>query len=442
MKSTCFVLFLSLAASAGAFGADPTVLRYALWDASQIPQYQAVADAFHRAHPDIVIKFEQDGWPNYWPKLQTELVAGTAPDVFTDHLFYYPVFSANNQIVDIEPLVRRDHVPTGIYFPTLADLWTHNGKRYGLPKDWDTEALMYNTEMLKKAGISAREMNDLTWNPEDGGTFQKVIARLTLDGSGNNGLSPSFDKSSVSQYGFLASYVEGASAAGHPQWTSFAVSTGWWYTNAPVWGTHYNYDDQRLIKTIQWYADLSLKNGFSPAFADIPQTGPQSLLVSGKVACMVDGDWMIKWDVQNAKFKVGIAPLPVGPAGRKSMIDGLADSIWVGSKNQEAAWEWMKFMATPAAQETVGKYGVIYPAVPAGAQRSVDTQREQLGVNPQPFLNEAKTPGVTYPFLITEHGPQVDSIMRPALQAVFTGQQTAQDALVPANDQVNALFAQ
>lgn len=113
------------------------------------------------------------------------------------------------------------------------------------------------------------------------------------------------------------------------------------------------------------------------------------------------------------------------------MIDGLADSIWVGSKNQEAAWQWMKFMATPAAQETVGKYGVIYPAVPAGAQRSVDTQREQLGVNPQPFLNEAKTPGVTYPFLITEHGPQVDSIMRRLSRPFSRGSRPRRTRLCP-----------
>ena len=44
------------------------------------------------------------------------------------------------------------------------------------------------------------------------------------------------------------------------------------------------------------------------------------------------GSWMINWYLDNAKFEKGFAPLPVGPDGRKSMFNGLADSIWVGSK--------------------------------------------------------------------------------------------------------------
>ena len=32
------------------------------------------------------------------------------------------------------------------------------------------------------------------------------------------------------------------------------------------------------------------------------------------------------------------------PNGRKSMFNGLADSIWVGSKHQDEAWKWVKFL--------------------------------------------------------------------------------------------------
>ncbi|HUX50467.1 MAG TPA: sugar ABC transporter substrate-binding protein [Spirochaetia bacterium] len=426
--------------SAGAQSSAPVTIQYGLWDANQVPQYQAVADKFQQANPNITIKIQQTGWANYWTNLQTGFVSGTVPDVFTDHLFYYPEFSANNQIMDIEPLVKRDNVNTDIYYPGLAQLWMHNGKRYGLPKDWDTVAVFYNKDMTKKAGITDAEMNKLNWNPDNGGTFQQMIAKLTLDSNGNNGTSPNFDKSKVSQYGFLADTQGGAGAQGQTQWSSFAVSTGWWYTNAPVWGTKFNFDDPNFIKTMQWYADLSLKDGFSPSFADVPTSGAESLFVSGKVATLTDGDWMTKWIAQNAKFPVGIALLPTGPVGLRTMFNGLADSIWTGTKHKEQAWSWVKYLASDASETLVGSYGVIFPAVPAGAKASVAVQQKSLGVDPAPFAQEAGMKGATFPFPITEHSSDVQAIMKTALQAVFTGQGTAAQEIPPANQKVNALF--
>ena len=129
-------------------------------------------------------------------------VTGDAPDVFTNHLAKYPEFVALEQLVDIQPLVERDGAPTDIYYPGLAELWVKDGARYGLPKDWDTVAVVYNADMLEAAGIDPAVMDEWTWNPEDGGTFEQIVAQLTLDANGNNGLSPDFDKDNVVQYGF------------------------------------------------------------------------------------------------------------------------------------------------------------------------------------------------------------------------------------------------
>ena len=37
-----------------------------------------------------------------------------------------------------------------------------DGKRYGLPKDWDTIGLFYNKAMLASAGVTEEQMKDLT----------------------------------------------------------------------------------------------------------------------------------------------------------------------------------------------------------------------------------------------------------------------------------------
>ena len=41
-----------------------------------------------------------------------------------------------------------------------------DGKRYGLPKDWDTMALFYNTAMTDAAGLTAEQMANLGMEPE------------------------------------------------------------------------------------------------------------------------------------------------------------------------------------------------------------------------------------------------------------------------------------
>jgi multiple sugar transport system substrate-binding protein len=169
-------MLLADCALAGTPAQAVTELNYWLWDQNQPPAYQACADAFEKQNPDIKIKITQTGWMDYWNALSAAFVSGTAPDVITDHLARYPEFIENNLLVDIGPLIARDKVPTDIYFGGLVKVWGKDGKQYGLPKDWDTIALVYNKPMLEKAGIDPKSLANLNWNPKDGGSFGQLIA--------------------------------------------------------------------------------------------------------------------------------------------------------------------------------------------------------------------------------------------------------------------------
>src|SRR4051794_40168812 len=56
-------------------------VNYWLWDANQLQAYQACADAFHTANPNVSVKISQFAWDDYWSKLTNGFVAGDAPDV-------------------------------------------------------------------------------------------------------------------------------------------------------------------------------------------------------------------------------------------------------------------------------------------------------------------------------------------------------------------------
>jgi multiple sugar transport system substrate-binding protein len=412
-----------------------TEINYWLWDASQQPAYEECAAAFTKENPDITVKITQQGWGDYWTGISTGFVSGTAPDVFTNHLAKYPEFAANGQLVDIQPWVERDSVPTDIYVGQLADLWGRDGARYGLPKDWDTIAMVYNKAMLDAAGVTVDDLNSATWNPEDGGTFGEIIAKLSLDAKGNNGLSPDFDPNNVVQYGFLN--TNGANPYGQTEWSWLAVSTGWTF-NDGLYATKYNYDDPRFIATIQWYADL-IKKGFAPKWEEVNGLGASSMFSAQKGALTSDGSWMIGTYLANSDFEMGFASIPAGPEGRKSMFNGLADSIWVGSQHQEESWKWVKFLASPACEEVVGKYAVVFPAIPSAVDIAVAAQMEK-GVNVAAFSDLTKTEGATFLFPVTDYASQVTDIMTKAMQSILIGESDAATTLPKANEEVNALF--
>jgi multiple sugar transport system substrate-binding protein len=219
--------------------------------------------------------------------------------------------------------------------------------------------------MLAQAGIDPKSLGDLDWNPNDGGSFGRVIAKLSIDAAGKSGLDPGFDPKNVQQYGLLLNGL--ADGLGHEEWANFAASLGWNYCDAP-WATHFYYDDAKLVATIQWFADLSLRKGFIVPTKDARQAAATGLFAAQKGALALTGSWLVHWFTENCKFEIGFAPLPKGPVGRRTVINGLADSIWAGSKHQEEAWRWVKFLASPEAQKIVASYGIVFPAVPEATE--------------------------------------------------------------------------
>jgi len=431
------VLFGSVSckrASSKAAAEKNVTIRYVLWDSAQLPAYQKSADVFMEKHPDIKIEITQLGWDDYWTGLQTDMVGGAAADVFTDHLAKFKDFASKGQLLDIEPYVKRDNINTAVYMNNLQKLWeTQDGKRYGLPKDWDTVAICYNKTMLEKAGITEKEADSLTWNYTDGGTFQKFIAELSIDSKGRNGLDPHFDAKNVVQYGFTLTHNDDR---GQVQFSPLAVSTGWMYTDG-LYDHTYHYDDPRFIATIKWMHQMLLKGYIAPLA--VTQSGARSLFLAQKSASLFDGDYMIGTYASNGVFTVGFAKLPQGPKGRRSMTNGLADSIWAGTKHPEQAWQWVKFLASEESQNIVGSFGVVFPAIRSGVDAALKTYSEK-GYDVTAFTDEAIEPGCTFYYPILDHSTEVAQIMTRAFDRIFLNGEDEKSVLTVANTDVRDLF--
>jgi multiple sugar transport system substrate-binding protein len=425
-------MFAALASAIVAHAAGTVEIRYALWDANERPAYQACATEFEKENPGIHIRISQVGWSDYWTVLTTQFVSGTAPDVFINHLMKYPEMVTNGQIVDLTPYIQRDKVATDIYYPELLKNWSRNGHQYGLPKDWDTVALVYNKQMFKDAGIDPATISDWTWNDRDGGTFGRAIARLTIDANGNRGDSKQFDAQHVKVRGYQIGRAGGM--MGQAEWSPFAVSEGFKYNDGP-WSTHFYYDDPRLARTLAWIAGL-MKQGYSAPFDEASRLGSSAMFAEGKTAMVTDGSWMVNWYAQNAKFEVGYAVLPKGPDGRATMFNGLSDSIWSGSAHKEESWKWVRFLGSATCQKIVAQSGVVFPAI-QGLDRITVEVHEKRHIDTQAFLEMRKA--TTYQPPIAEGAAQIDAIMEATIQAIFLGRADAATALKEANEKVNAV---
>ncbi|MEJ7137200.1 ABC transporter substrate-binding protein [Amphibiibacter pelophylacis] len=410
-------------------------VKYMLWDNLQLPAYQQCAADFQKANPGTTIKITQVGWDDYWTSISTGMVSGTAPDVFTDHLAKYPEFARNNQLVDLAPLIAKDKVDTKQYRDGLYDIWGRDGKQYGLPKDWDTIGFIVNLDMAKKAGVSLADLQNMTWNPKDGGTFEQVVRKLTLDRSGKNATDPKFNPKSVLQYGYQTPPGGGNTGSmGQTEWSYFAVPQGFKFQDAP-WNSTFHYDSPAVASTWQYLAGLPAK-GLSAPMQMVKGSSADAMFVTRRVAMIPQGSWMVSFFQSNAKFPTAWVPLPKGASGqRASMINGLGDSIWAGSKVKDEAWKWVKYLGSADCQSKVASFGVVFPAIKGLAEKAQAVQKGK-GVDTSAFLTMAQN---TFLPPVADHSSQIDAIMQSAWESVMTGKAAAEPTLKAANAKVNAV---
>ena len=417
--------------------ASGSEISYWLWDSNQQPVYQQCATDFEK-ESGIKVNIEQYGWADYWAGLTTGFASGTAPDVFADHLAYYPEFVSQGQLLDISDRVKADDLDLSIYQDGLADLWLdQEGGRFGLPKDFDTVAMFYNEKLVEDAGYTADQLADLTWNPSGNGTFEELVAALTVDKNGVHGNEAGFDKSNVAVYG-LALSGNGLNATGQQTWAPYALSNDWYYGDKSPWTTQWNFDDPKFVETISWLKDLQAK-GFVPNVdIALSEADPLNGYLAGRYALVTDGSWMNGSYLGQSDVPTKVAPTPVGPSGaRSSVFNGLSDGIWSGTKNPDAAWKWVKYLASADCQDVVADAAVVFPAIKTSTELASKSFADK-GWDVSGFTVQV-TDGTTALLPIADHWSDVNDKITAAVESYLAGN-ADESVFTTANDEVNALF--
>jgi len=149
----CFIVALVvtvLGIGTAVRAADTTIT---LWsheadEAAKVAWAETAARNFEKKNPGATVKFTWYQKEPLYAALKTALRAGQGPDIFytePDQTEYIE----NGFLLPLNDLVNWNNVE-----PWAREVWTHNGKVYGLPKEAYTVELYYNKDMMKKLGVT------------------------------------------------------------------------------------------------------------------------------------------------------------------------------------------------------------------------------------------------------------------------------------------------
>ncbi|TBL79069.1 ABC transporter substrate-binding protein [Paenibacillus thalictri] len=352
-------------------------LRYLIWNSDYSASYQKMFAEFNKEYPGIKVDLQVVPWGNYWDKLMTEIAGGKAPDLYWGYFPRFPGFIDKAAVLDLTNYMKRDHVDLSKYNSSMLQAYASDGKQYAIPQSFGAMGIIYNRDLLMKAGFDSYP-EGLEWNPVDGGSFVRFLQRLTLDKEGRHPDESGFDADHIVQYGF--NFID-KDQVDPGQLIGLIASNGGTFMKDGRLAL-----DDKLRETYQFVYDLVFKYHVMPNFQDIHTGGSENKFLSGQTAVWMNGQWMMKPLKDKAGFDWAVGSLPKGPAGTFTLVAGLGDLIYSGTKHPEEAWQLVKFMAGPKAQNILAESGIVFPAYEDAISRFLETYRK-IGIDAQLFVD-------------------------------------------------------
>jgi multiple sugar transport system substrate-binding protein len=382
--------------------ASATTLRLMGWASSPEEDrlLNEVLGDFMAQHPDIQVKFEPV--PEYATKLQTDLAAGTAADVFYVDSLLAPDLMKRGLLLELDPLIDRDKVDTGDFYPPLMGAFQWKGKTYGLPKDWSSLALVWNSELAKDAGVDAPPS---TWDQLKADA-QKLTTGKQVVGAVTPPELPRLGAFIYQAGGQLVSEDRSRMALNSPEG----------------------------LQALEFYYGL-YRDGYATTPADTGTQWPGDTLAKGRAALVFEGNWIfpfLKKDAPNLGF--GIAELPAGPKGKGTFAFTVSYSINARSQQREAAWTLVSYLTGSDGMRKWTSLGLAMPA-----RKSLEAAWAAQFKEREPFL---KAGGYAHPWQLGPGGQEInDKVATPILQAVFAGTMSPRAALEEIERRGNEVLA-
>lgn len=380
---------------------------YAVWDRKQVPSIRRVVDAFRRHHPGIEVTVEVTPLSQYWTKLRTQAADGQLPDVFWMNAEYIDLYASHGKLAPVTGAVDAGDLDPARYPRELVDLYTYDGVRYGMPRDFDTIGLWVNKEVFRRAGVPLPGP-DMTWEQ-----FRDTGARISRAlGPGNgHGAASDLSDSQSSYYGTIFQAGGSVIDAGRSMMDTPQARAG-----------------------LRFWRDL-IDSGASPTFPQMVDSPAESRFTSGRLAMYITGSWFRAGLDEDLARDVTVLPLPRGER-RANVIHGLADVVAASSPNQQAAQAFQSFLGTEEAARTLGADGTVIPAYSGTQDGFVDSLPPEAGL--QSLIDAA---GYSRPLPASLNTGEWRAVEEALLPEAFAGTRTVEDVTAELAPRVDRILA-
>jgi multiple sugar transport system substrate-binding protein len=347
----------------------------------------------------------------------TMIAAGDPPDLFHALPRDYHPFANMGALLEMDPYMKKDRKVTPDVVPAILEYWSRDGKHYAMPNNWSPQAIYFNKAMFDKQGLKTPDQ----YEKEGKWTFDVYLdlARKLTSGSGEQKIwgAPWVTDALDIQLAFIWPF-------GGDMWDKAMQ-------NALL-------DSSEALEAIQFQADMSGKYGVSPVKEEEKQL---SRGIGGAISAERGAMEILTTDVVGmiipTTFAKGMAPMPKGKGGRIVRANPIGVHIMKGSKNPDAAWDYVTFQSGTDSARIMLEMHLTVPWL-----KSLFSSPEYAKLL-MPWESAAAYAESSSKVRPTPYPPtfaDINGLYAPAYQTVRAGQKSARQAMTEIKAQVNDLL--
>ncbi|MDE2821057.1 MAG: ABC transporter substrate-binding protein [Chloroflexota bacterium] len=351
-------------------------------------------------------------------RAQAGILSGQPPDVAillsTD---LYTLVDMEGVIPLDDYIASEDGLDIDDFFDAFMSNSTSAGQVWGIPWQRSTPILYYNKDAFAEVGLDP-ESPPATW--EELVEFGKQL--VVSDGD------------NVTRWG-----VEIPTSF----WiyANFAIQAGQHIGSVEDDPCGVYLDTPEAIEALSFLRSLQVEHGIMPDGVNQWGVAPADF-IAGATAMIYHSTGSLSSLLNDVPFELGTGFMPGGPAGYGANVGGgnfyiMAD---IGQERQDAAWKFINWMVRP---EQIGQWGIDSGYVaPRNAAWETDPLMSYAADVPQASTARMQLEYAVKEFPATLAGPEMAVITTQAVEAVYTGQSTPEEALRVAQERSDELLVQ